>query len=371
MIRRFLNTLFFLFLPLAGILLWGCATSPAGSKKPPHVPGIIGQEDRNDPFSGLAERYRVRAREHEKRGDLRNALRSWDVVYGFVPGDAEAGRKVLQLKMQIPAVADQHFHKGVAFFKNQSYAPARKEFIWVLYLKPDHAEAVQYLKGKLAGDDFLSYEVKKGDTLQGVARKIYKDPQKDFLIAYFNGLEVESPIAPPRILRMPMLDPFPPPKAPASAKSAGDQKPEKTVDIQDALAKARGAYRENNYQESGALSEKILEYDPANREARELMNASYYQLGKELGQGGKYQEALEAFERVDSGYQDTIAQLAQNKKEVSESHYINGVKFFAQEEIEMAIQEWESALTWNPKHPRAGKDIESARNLLEKLEKIK
>jgi tetratricopeptide (TPR) repeat protein len=56
---------------------------------------------------------------------------------------------------------------------------------------------------------------------------------------------------------------------------------------------------------------------------------------------------------------------------LAEAHYIKGVKFFIEEDIEKAIQEWETTLSLEPDHPKAKKDIENARQLLQKLEKIK
>jgi hypothetical protein len=56
---------------------------------------------------------------------------------------------------------------------------------------------------------------------------------------------------------------------------------------------------------------------------------------------------------------------------LAEAHYIKGVKFFVEEDVEGAIQEWETTLSLEPNHPKAKKDIENARKLLQNLEKIK
>lgn len=298
-------------------------------------------------------------------------MEAWEVVKSFIPADNEAERKGAQLEKKISAIADQHFQKGVTFFKTHSYVLARKEFLSALYLMPDHAEAIRYLKQKLAGEDFLTYEVKKEDTIKEVAKKIYKDPQKDFLIAYFNGLEVDGQIEPPLILRLPILDSPPLKGTFPSAKMVADINPEMALDIKEILGKARDAHQAQNYQETATLTEKVLEYDPANREGRELMNASYYQLGKQHGQENRYNEALEAFHRVDPGYKDVRFQLAHNRKKLAQAHYIKGVKYFTEEEIEKAIQAWDSTLALEPNHPQAKKDIENARNLLQKLGRIK
>ena len=331
----------------------------------------MGQENGKDPFSDFPERYRSKARENEKGGDLPKALQAWEIVKNFIPADEEAEKKIAQLQEQISAAADQHFQKGLAFFQSRSYALARNEFLCALYLRPDHGEAIHYLKQEMAGEDIFSYEVKKGDTIKKVARKFYKDPRKDFLIAYFNGLKVDSRLEPPLILRMPIVDSPLPERKSTPAKKAADLKPEMAIEIKEILGKARGAYQVKNYLESAALTAKILEYDPANRECRGLRNASFYQLGKKFSQEKKYQEALEAFHHVDSGYKDVSTQLAQNRKHVAEVHYLKGVKFFIEEKIEGAIQEWQTTLALEPKHPKAKKDIENARNLLKKLEKVR
>ena len=350
--------------------MMGCATSPEKSKQPASRSAITGPKIEKDPFSDFSERYRLKAREDEKKGDLPKALKGWEVVKSFLPTDAEAGEKIAQLNKQIPAAADRHFQKGLALFQSHSYASARKELLLTLYLKPDHAEAIQYLKQKMAGEDSITYKVKKGDTIKGVARKIYEDPQKDFLIAYFNGLKIDGPIEPPMILKIPFLDPAPAKRTSIPSKMAADPIPEIAMETKEILRKARTTYQEGNYQESAALTEKILEYDPANKETHELMNASYYQWGKQLSQERKYNEALKAFQRVDAGYKDVSFQLDHNRRQLAEIHYIKGVKFFIGEEIEKAIQEWESTLALEPNHPNAKKDIENGRHLLQKLKKI-
>ena len=371
---------------LSLFFLSGCATSPEKSKPPLSPssrmeaekkedllspPPPMEEKRREDPFSNLPDRYRLKARESEEGGDLPKALKAWEIVKSFLPADEEADKKIAQLKQEIPAAAELHFLRGVAFFQSHSYPLAQKEFLFALYLNPDHGEAAHYLKEKMAGEDVFTYEVHKGDTIKKVARKFYKDPQKDFLIAYFNGLRVADPLAPPLILRMPILDSPPSKNQPASTKRAADLNPEIAKNVQDALAKAKDAYRVRNYQESAALTVRALKYDPANEECRKLKNASFYALGKELGQEEKYNEALEAFQQVDSGYKDIRTQVSQNQRRLAEVHYKNGVKLFVEEKIEGAIQEWETTLTLQPRHPKAKNDIENARNLLKKLEKVR
>ena len=178
-------------------------------------------------------------------------------------------------------------------------------------------------------------------------------------------------IEPPMTLKMPVLDPASAKRTPVPPKRVPDPIPKIAMDKEEILGKTRDTFQEGNYQESVALTEKILEYDPANREIRELKNAAYYQWGKQLSQEKKYNEAMKSFQCVDPGYKDIKVQFAHSRKQIAEAHYIKGIKFFIEEKIESAIQEWEVTLSLEPNHVKAKKDIENARNLLQKLEKIK
>lgn len=367
--NRFTKFLFAFFLPLIPVFIAGCTTLQEISKEPASLSS--GTTPKKYSISAVPEQYRLKALEHEKRGDLPKALKNWGVVRSFLPRDAQAGEKINQLKKQIPDAAEMHFKKGLAFFQSHSYASARKEFLLCLYLNPDHDQALRYLKQKMSGEDSVTYEVKKGDTIKEVARKIYGDPQKDFLIAYFNGLEIDSSIDPPMILKILFLDFIPAKKISVHSKRAADSASVPPIYKKEILGRAQATYDQGNYQESAALAEKAREYDPLSHESNELRNASYYQLGKQLSHDKKYEEALKAFQRVDPDYKDVGLQVAYNRKQLAEVHYIEGVKFFIAEEIERAIKEWENTLSLDPDHPKAPKDIENGRNLLKKLENIK
>ncbi|HSR13097.1 MAG TPA: hypothetical protein VLS90_16745 [Thermodesulfobacteriota bacterium] len=290
---------------LIAVLSASCA-GPAGKSGPPpdSRPSSAPADDR---VANLVLRYRVKAAENEEIGDLPRALRNWETIKSLVPSDVEAGEKMIRLRNEIPAAADSHFKKGEALFQSRSYPSARKEFLISLYLVPDHAGALFYLTKKMWQEETVTYEAKRGETLKNVAEKVYRDPQKDFVIAYFNGLPADTSLLPAGTLKMPVLD----------------SPPEKKISTPD---------------------EKIL---PGQKKERT---------------GGP---------PVDPDAGAAAQQTADTRKQLAEAHYIEGVKFFVNEEVEKAIREWESALSLDPDHPKARKDIENGRNLLKKLENIK
>lgn len=361
------------------IVMFGCATPP---KKPPE--SIMPPEPKmptamieKDPFSIFPEQYKNKAIEYEKGGDLRKALQSWQIVANFTPNDEDLAKKITELKSQIEAKADEHFTKGLSYYQKNSIQEAQREFLLTLSYNPDHQEALDYLKNKLTGENHKLYEVKKGDTLKEVARKTYQDPQKDFLIAYFNDLGRDVKLVPGTTLKIPILEltlakqTVDAKEMPMDEKEIPMDAKERPTDVKEMVSKALVSFKAKEYREAALMAEKTLEINPANKDARDLINASYYQMGKALSQEKKYEEALVMFNRVEPGYKDVRESIASTKKHLADAHYIKGVKYFTAEELDKAIKEWEATLTMDPDHPKARKDMENARSLLEKLKQIK
>jgi tetratricopeptide (TPR) repeat protein len=363
--RSFLCKIRCINLIVLAMLIFGCATLP--QKPTPETPKPTAERD---PFSAFPERYRSKALEFEKKGELRRALQCWEIVSSFTPTDGEATKKIRDIKARINTLANQHFKKGLSDYHSNSILKARKEFLLTLYYSPDHPEALSYLKNKLIEEDYTLYEVKEGDTLKEIARKQYHDPQKDFLIPYFNDLGKEAKLIPKTVLKLPIIEMSQTKKVNESQEIPADTT-ETLTGMKDMTGKAVAYFKANKFKETVSVTEEILLNDPSNKEARDLMNASYYQMGKQFSQEKKYREALEQFDHVDSGYKDVKKLTTLVKNQLAEVHYINGIKFFTDEKLDNAIQEWKETLSLNPQHPKARGDMQNAAKLLEKLKEIK
>ena len=365
------------------LLILGCAAAPPKPTLPP-APA-------KDSFSVFPERYRHLAVEHEKAGELPRALQDWKIVNSFEPADQEVIKKMDSLKTRMHALAREYFKKGVSYYENHSVATARKAFLLTLYYDPDNKEALSYLKSKLVEEDHTIHEVKPGDTLKGIAKKVYNDPQKDFLIAYFNNLGKNPQPSPKTTLRLPVLEGSPSgPEAPPSKREVAqsnvetEEMPmapmallveprgsENMKEKEGKVAKAAAYFKANKFRETASITDEILLTEPSNKEARDLRNASYYEMGKELRQQGKHEEALINFDRVDPGYRDVSQLVASEKRQLAEVHYIAGIKYFTEEKLDKAVSEWKETLKLNPEHPKAKGDMETALKLLETLKEIK
>ena len=90
--------IFPVLLSLIPVFIMGCATSPEKSKQPTSRSITSRADIKKDSFSDFPERYRLKAREDERKGDLPKALKGWEVVKSFFPTDAEAGETVMVVR---------------------------------------------------------------------------------------------------------------------------------------------------------------------------------------------------------------------------------------------------------------------------------
>lgn len=139
------------------------------------------------------------------------------------------------------------------------------------------------------------------------------------------------------------------------------------------LVKANNLLREKRYEEVLSLAEKALDYDKSNKVAKDLINNTYCQKGRGLIARRHYMEALKVLNKADPLH-DCIEKAISDVKEVmrkeAEAHYLQGVKYFLNQELTIAIIEWEKTLALNPDHKKAKENIINARRLLEKYKKV-
>jgi hypothetical protein len=348
-----------------------------------------------DPFAPVPDAFRTRARSLEEQGDLRSALLSWRVVHAFRPDDREAGERAARLERETRSRADGHLRAGKEHHREGRYATARAQFLAALAWDPDLAEAAEYLRHRMDRADVRTYITKAGDTPESVAREVYADPRGGFLVTYFTGVGAGAAFPPGTNLSLPVDDvpvaggprvparvnaPVPsygPVRAPAPAASPRAtvalppaQPPAAPTSPDGTLDRAQASLRAGDYAKAATLADAALARSPGNREARELRNAAYYQLGIDALRRQEYPDALRMLRKVDASYRDQknlVSQVESRSRKEADSHYAAGLKFFLAEDLEGAVREWETTLKLAPEHAKAKKDLEKARRLLEQV----
>lgn len=378
---------------LSGCALFGTALREVPAPKPPapppevrplpppptpEAPVTVLAPPAADPFAAFPRIFRAKALAEEQQGDLRTALLHWRVVRSFLPEDPEPAGRVTALEREIRAEADGHLRKGKEKYLEGQHEDARREFLSALAWDPFLEEAADYLKHRLVRPDSRTYVTKEGDTPKSVAQRAYNDPGKDFLVFYLNGLEPGVPVPPGTRLTLPFLD-IPvaganraPGRAQGSASGPGAARAPiaRQTSPNDSLQKARAAFRAGEYSKAAKFAEWALQRSPDSREARDLLNAAYYELGTDYLRKRDYPDSLRMFRKVEASYKDQkdmVARAEARLREEAERHYAAGLKRFLAEDLEGAVKEWEVTLKLDPAHLKAKKDLERANGMLEQV----
>jgi tetratricopeptide (TPR) repeat protein len=306
----------------------------------------------------LSDRLHLRAREYEKNGEIQSALLCWQLLSILNPADQDYADKFNRLLYESRLLAEEHFKKGKDFYQTRSYKSARKEFLTALRYNPDHAEALKYIKHKMTPSITHRYKIQQGDSLAKIAKKIYRDPNKYYLIAVYNNLDLNQQLVVGQYLTLPALEP-------GGAIAL--------VDVSRELKHARQLFLNQEYEKVIRSASKILKISSSNPEAKELKNAALYQMAERYRKQRRYLESLDTLKKLDpryKGVQEDIAAVKVLLKQQAEENYRIGINFFINEQFNQAIESWEKTLLQNPHHPKARQDIEKARRLLKKLKEV-
>lgn len=299
-----------------------------------------------------------RAHESETVSDWHMAEYLYQIAHQLDPENKDIEFKIDFLKKKIKTESQIHFQRGFDYYGKGEIKKARQELLTALRINPDHKEARTYLVELIRQPEHNTFKVNQKTDLRTIAQEFYNDPEKSFLIAYFNDL---SEHAVPEIGSTLMI-----PWVPI-------QKSEVPFDLEENLGKARIYLDSKRFSQALEMTSKIREQDPENLEAMDIENAVYHQIAREFERFGKYSDALNTMLKVKSDNQSTksyITHLRQLVKDKADKHYRQGVRYFVNEELEKAIKEWERTLAIDPTNEMAQKDIGNAKSLLEKLRQI-
>lgn len=366
---------------LFAAMIFGCATTAEHSGEQP-LP---------------VEPWQTRAEQAQASGDLRQALLSWEVLAALLPTDTAAAQQVERLRLACVRQAEDSFQQGLALLGMDDAQGAQKAFLAALYLDPSHPSALPYLRAQMGGKDFTLHTLQEGESLSLVAKQYYDDVYRFDLVAYYNDLDPNEPVHPGMVLTLPSMKGVemrrvkPDPalaqgtlkKAPEYPESAAEEMTLVSLDTREVeemvvemslirrmLDQARKALHSQQYPLAAAQAEKILDIDQTNSEARYLVNAANYQLGRQHIDSRRFDQALRFLDKVATDYQDTSALRTTCQHTLAETHYRTGVKWFAEEKLELAVTEFQTTLQLNPDHPKARQDLEEIQGLIRKLKRF-
>jgi tetratricopeptide (TPR) repeat protein len=321
------------------------------------VSGAV-SEIMGEPLSLISKRVEQRAAGYAAAGNLSGEIACWEFLVRLDPQNQEYLGKLETLRETSRLKAELHYRQAKEDVAGKKIDAARRQLLIALRLDPERIDALRLLKRLGAVRATITYRTEPGDTPDRIAQKVYGDPTKGYLLERYNDLEPGRKLTGGRALTLPVL-----PRR--FIKPA--------IDIEQAVEQAKSSFQNGDYQQVLSLTRSILQQDAANREAADLKNAALYETAARLRQQSKYTEALKALRQVDpkyKGVQKDIAEVEALIIEQAEEYYRIGVDYYVNEQFVSAIENWKKTLRLNPKHAKARKDIENARRLIKKLEKV-
>lgn len=327
------------------VLAWLVSACGCALLQPAAKPSSAGQS-----VETTSAAYIQRARNHEDRSELQQAMMAWQVAAQLAPGDARIAAAIAALETRMADEAKIHFEKGLTYFQSKKYDAAQTEFLKTIRLDPHHRGANYYLKTRLHSTDQTTYRVKRGDSYSKIANRTYKDARKAYLIAYFNDLNPHKPLLTGTILLLPALDPrFMDPRK----------------EINDWLSQARVALDEQQYERVLQLTTRINSVATGHPDARALRDEAYYQQGLELIEQKRYDEALETLKKVGKRHKYRNIAIKQARQRIRNRALKDRLqvaeRYLKQQNYSKVITITEKVLEQDPKSSKA-KELSNAAN---------
>lgn len=178
------------------------------------------------------------------------ALDHWRLVQHIKTNQTEARREIARLEIKITAAVQMHYQDGLAQLSSKNLPAARNRFLAALRLNPDFQPALKQVVTRFSPFPLAVYQSESGDQPASVAKKVFGDADKAFLVAWFNDLPEDAALNPGTLLILPKLEKDPP-------RQAINKQPP------DQLAEARARLADNDLDGALTQAEQAKKNNPA------------------------------------------------------------------------------------------------------------
>jgi tetratricopeptide (TPR) repeat protein len=239
------------------------------------------------------DEIRSRALDLEAQGEFARALDHWRLAQRMSVDKAESGREIARLEKVIADAVQSHYQKGLATLEGKKPAVARNHFLAALRLDPGFQPALRQIKAHYSPFPLAVYLSAAGDRPATVARKVFNDEKKAFLVAWFNDLPEDETMPPGTLLILPKLDKIP-------VKKVRKKK------LPDRLAAARKRLAKKDFEGALTLAGQANPDDPG---TRALIHSIHLEMAAARIQSSRFEDARQSLDRVPDGFPGKAATL--------------------------------------------------------------
>jgi tetratricopeptide (TPR) repeat protein len=354
----------------------------------------------------IVKDYLKKGQAYEDKGELVNALTQYNLATTVNPSEQNSVEGRERVEKALRQSASAHYDKGLALDKEGKYGKARQQFLIALRLRPDYPEVTEKLTSRKRFETkrYIVHQIQSGETLSGIAKIYYGEPEKFPLIAKFNNISDVTQIRVGQKIKIPELPGVKFSKEHAFVESEEEiifapgiwdweetlletgtekkeEKPEvkeeKTVEM-DKVASYRDKgvefFQEKKYQEAIAEFKKVLDILPDDEVALDYSYRSFFNMGLAFFEKKDYLSARTQFEESVRYNYDCLECFDYIKKCESlylDVHYKMGMQYYGNEQLVEAMREWELVQLMDPNYKKVDHLINKAKTILKKLEEIR
>lgn len=348
----------------------GCATSTK-------APQISVEDQRKH----LTRDYYQKAMILEDQNKLIQAKQNYKLAITADPLNTEARKGLVQINKHLQSKAENLYLKSLSLLKKGKYNESRRYLLITLGLWPGHVKARQALMAgqKLKIQKFTWHTIKKGETLSKISKIFYGSFKLSSTIALVNNIKDAAAIRVGMKLKIPeLLDhPFVNQKKTDKITLSAHESPA-PEEKADPLAKYKNLgidfFKNREFKNAVIELKKVVTADPADMDSKVYISKAYYNLGESADTKKEYLAAIENFKTAlyfDNNCPSCKGRIKQTRSLYKEHYYKSGMKFFDEQNLNMAISQWELVQTMDPDYKKVTELLGKAKTIQKNIKVIR
>ncbi|NOX34653.1 MAG: LysM peptidoglycan-binding domain-containing protein [Deltaproteobacteria bacterium] len=231
------------------------------------------------------------------------------------------------------------FFAGCASPRKKPTIPMKEEKIHIKARKPLKAVHNQDIQ------KYIWHIIKKGETLSKISKTFYGNFNQSSIIARMNNIKDAARIRAGMKIKIPELKKYP------FIKQAG-----------------------NDGQDTNTSMKPEKKADPKNKDSMANISKTHYQLGLEAFKKRKFLDAIENFQTAltfNKNCSPCKNMITKSRNLYKERHYKSGMKLYDEQNLNLAILEWELVQKMDPEYKKITELLNQAKTIQKNIKAIK
>jgi tetratricopeptide (TPR) repeat protein len=372
---------------LVTTVLFGCATI----EKQLQIP------------NAAARGYLSQGRASENAENWVEAARYYNLAHAVDPQNKQIADSLKRVQAKRLKLAEVHYRQGLRHLAQGKYRDGERQFLTALRYWPQHKGALKKLQSRtqIKTKRYIMHTVQKGETISIISKNYYKDPKHFQIIAKFNNLPDATNVRVGKELKIPEIEglPFLVAEGTPEIRSGSEtvdwqltnrggreyQEAQQTEEVQadaEAFDTMVASYRDaglqlfhaKKYDEAVIEFKKVVNADPQDFKTQEYLYKAHVNSAQDLLKKKQYHAAdqqLQACLNFKTDCLQCLPMVKQCEDAYKELHYQLGIRYFGEEKLEDAINEWQLVQKFDPNYKQVQENIRRAEKISTKIQQLK